>query len=102
MLNLTEKWSDVGLGPMSVEGQSRPKWAVHAMSGLPPLATELRTSREVRKVPKAEVTSLFTSSPQLTIWPSFGQPGLPQPFSVSRKIFGTPKRAQQVFEIGNT
>jgi hypothetical protein len=33
---------------------------------------------------------------------SFGQPGFPQSFSVSRKIFGTPKRAHHVLEIGNT
>jgi hypothetical protein len=26
-----------------VAGHSRPKWSVHAMSGLPPLATALRT-----------------------------------------------------------
>jgi len=37
-------------------------------------------------------------------WPgwSLGQPGLPQSFSVSRKIFGTPKRAHHVLEIGNS
>jgi hypothetical protein len=32
---------------------------------------------------------------------SFGQPGLPQSFFVSRDAFGVP-RAQHVFEIGNT
>src|SRR6267378_1035917 len=32
---------------------------------------------------------------------SFGQPGLPQSFFVSREIVGPP-RAQHVFEIGNT
>jgi hypothetical protein len=36
-------------------GHSRPKWAVRAMSGLPLIATELRTSLVVRSVPKAEV-----------------------------------------------
>ncbi len=37
-------------------------------------------------------------------WPgwSLGQPGLPQSFSVSRKIFGTPKRAHHVLESGNS
>ena len=34
----------------AVGGHSRPKLAVPAMSGLPPLATELRTSLEVRFV----------------------------------------------------
>ena len=29
---------------MSKKGHSRPNWAVRAMSGLPPIATELRTS----------------------------------------------------------
>jgi hypothetical protein len=33
---------------------------------------------------------------------SFGQPGLPQSFFVSRKVFGTPIKAQQVFEIGKS
>ena len=45
----------------SALGHSRPKWAVLAMSGLPPLATELRTSLEVRLVPKPEVGELTLS-----------------------------------------
>jgi hypothetical protein len=36
------------------KGHSRPNWAMRAMSGLPPLATELRTSRHVRDVPEAD------------------------------------------------
>jgi hypothetical protein len=36
---------------MSLVGQSRPKRAIRAMSGLPPIMTELRTSPEVRSVP---------------------------------------------------
>src|SRR5450631_1939642 len=43
---------------MSLLGQSVPKWAARPMSGLPPIATEERTSREVRKVPKFEVATL--------------------------------------------
>ena len=43
---------------MSHMGQSLPKWAVRAMSGLPPLATELRTSPEVRFVPEAGILLL--------------------------------------------
>jgi hypothetical protein len=39
---------------MSEMGHSRPKWAVRAMSGLPPVATELRTSMVVRFVPKPD------------------------------------------------
>src|SRR4030088_453598 len=35
----------------SVQGHSRPKWAVHAMSGQPLFATKLRTSLEIRIVP---------------------------------------------------
>jgi hypothetical protein len=35
----------------SASGQTLPKWAVNAMSGLPPIATELRTSLMVRFVP---------------------------------------------------
>jgi hypothetical protein len=41
----------IPVSPMSGWGHSRPKWAVYAMSGLPPLATELRTSLLVRFVP---------------------------------------------------
>jgi hypothetical protein len=36
-------------------GHSRPNWAVCAMSGLPPIATELRTSLEVRFVPSSDI-----------------------------------------------
>jgi hypothetical protein len=43
---------------------SRPKWAVGAMSGLPPIATELQTSPEVRFVPNAEVAALHRSIQQ--------------------------------------
>jgi hypothetical protein len=41
----------------SVPGQSLPKWAFSAMSALPPIATELRTSLEVCLVPTPEVVS---------------------------------------------
>jgi hypothetical protein len=40
---------------MSHLGQSRPNWAVRAMSGLSPLATELRTSLVVRFVPLPDI-----------------------------------------------
>src|SRR5258707_11847715 len=43
----------------SGSGQSRQNWAARAMSGLPPLATELRTSRDVSNVPNSEVAILF-------------------------------------------
>jgi hypothetical protein len=43
--------------PMSQLGHSLPKWAVRTMSGLPSLATELRTSLVVRLVPISEVAS---------------------------------------------
>ena len=42
---------------MSELGHSRPKWTVHPTSGLPPLATELRTSLEVRFVPSADIAA---------------------------------------------
>jgi hypothetical protein len=45
---------------MSASGHSLPKWAVRAMSGLPPIATELRTSLEVRSVPISEVADQVT------------------------------------------
>ena len=40
---------------MSESGQSPPNWAARAMSGFPPLATELRTSLVVRFVPEADI-----------------------------------------------
>ena len=42
-------------------GHSRPNWAVPAMSGLPPIATKLRTSRDVSNVPEADLTCPVTS-----------------------------------------
>jgi hypothetical protein len=42
---------------MSALGHSRRFDDVRAMSGLPPTATEMRTSLEVRFVPKGEVAS---------------------------------------------
>jgi hypothetical protein len=57
---------------MSESGQSLPNWAVRAMSGLSPLATELRTSLVVRFVPLAEVRevyiSLFGRCSQTRMW----------------------------------
>jgi hypothetical protein len=53
---------------MSVGGHSRPNWAVGAMSGLPPVATELRTSLVVRFVPIAAcVAYSMTSSARARI-----------------------------------
>src|ERR1700720_2915555 len=40
-----------GLRPMSASGQTRKSTLVTAMSAFPPIATKLRTSREVRFVP---------------------------------------------------
>jgi hypothetical protein len=44
---------------MSESGQSLPKRAVRAMSGLPPIATKLRTSLEVRFVPEPDFADMF-------------------------------------------
>jgi hypothetical protein len=40
---------------MSQMGQSQPNWAARAMSGLPPIATVLRTSQVVRFVPMGDI-----------------------------------------------
>jgi hypothetical protein len=40
---------------MSEMGPFRPKWAVRATSGLPPLATEERTLGDVSNVPLADI-----------------------------------------------
>ena len=42
---------------MSLMGQSLPKWAIHPMSGLLPIATNLRTSLVVRFVPTTDISS---------------------------------------------
>ena len=42
---------------MSGPGQSRPKWAFRPCPVYPPIATELRTSLEVRSVPDSEVAT---------------------------------------------
>jgi hypothetical protein len=40
---------------MAERDHSQRKWAARATSGLPPLATELRTSQVIRFVPIAEM-----------------------------------------------
>ena len=45
----------------SALGYSLPKWAIRVMSAFLPLATELRTSLEVRFVPYSEVERLIRS-----------------------------------------
>jgi len=47
--------------PMSQLGQSRPSWPLRAMSALPQIATEQRTSRVVRLV-TAEEDPLFSEA----------------------------------------
>jgi hypothetical protein len=42
-------------GSMSQLDHSRPNWVACLMSGLPPIATELRTSLEVRFVPTCDI-----------------------------------------------
>ena len=42
---------------MSALGQSLPKWGVGVTSAFPPLATERRTSQEVRFVPETDMRS---------------------------------------------
>jgi hypothetical protein len=49
---------------MSLLGHSLPKWAARRMSAFPLIATELRTSLEVRFVPKAEVAEQRNSRPK--------------------------------------
>jgi hypothetical protein len=51
----------------SAMGQSRPNWAVRSMSGLPPIATELRTSLEVRFVPHRTFKSGPTTSARASV-----------------------------------
>jgi hypothetical protein len=46
-----------GKGLADVMGQSRPKWGVRPTSAFPPIATELRTSLEVRLVPETDIDS---------------------------------------------
>jgi hypothetical protein len=52
------------MGQRRLWGHSRPNWAAPAMSGLPPLATEPRTSLVVRSVPNPKFPEgrLFTDT----------------------------------------
>ncbi len=95
MRNLA-RWS------MSLSGQTRKSDCTIAMSAFPPLATRQRTSPKVRFVPIAEVIRSSSRQADHLAVMSFGQPGLPQSFLVSREVLGTPIRAQHVFESGNS
>jgi hypothetical protein len=48
-------------------GHSLPKWAVHPMSAFPPIATELRTSLEVRFVPGRDENGQGTIARKQTV-----------------------------------
>src|ERR1700716_160900 len=54
---------DAAKHPRSEVGQSRPNWAVRAMSGLPPIATGLRTSRIGCFVPKIGIGGSHAAPP---------------------------------------
>src|SRR6266403_2083673 len=70
-------------------------------SELPLKADIARRSRHVRFVPSAEVADHLVATGKHWLRWSFGQPGSPQSFFISREIFGTSKRAHHVFEGGN-
>ena len=94
-----------GLEPMSVKGKKRKSRPSGAMTALPPMSgpssADLACPKSANNGSRAHsITSSQTGEHWLR-W-SFGQPGLPQSFFVSREVFGTPIRAQHVFEIGNT
>src|SRR5450759_5107172 len=63
LIDVTREWklerNRLSMRPrsMSGSGQSQPNWAARAMSGLPPIATVLRTSQVVRFVPDSEVAN---------------------------------------------
>src|SRR4051812_29267255 len=74
-----------------------------AMSALPSEADIRASLRHDCFVPTTEVALIRSPRRYGSTWLrwSFGQPGLPQAFFVSREIVGPP-RAQHGFEIGNT
>lgn len=51
-----DRFESLGRDGLPSSGHSRRKWAVRAMFGLPPMATELRTSLAVRFVPSTDMT----------------------------------------------
>src|SRR5258708_12393695 len=51
-------------GPTSALGHSRPKWAFRVMSAFHPLATKVRTSRDVSNVPTADILMPLAASRQ--------------------------------------
>ena len=90
---------------MSEVGHFRTSLRQPARSASPPSTDIVSAAAHVRKVPTTEVAALLdhlvaTGEVPWLRW-SFGQPGSPQSFFVSQKV-GPPKRAQHVFESGNT
>ena len=57
-------------GPMSELGQSLPSWAFRIMSGLPPVAPELRTPRIGSFVPYTDLAGLAVQKVCLSLKPS--------------------------------
>src|SRR5207244_7006491 len=51
---------------LSAMGHSRPNWTVCAMSGLPPVATELRTSRIGSFVPQPDLHEQWEYLPSIS------------------------------------
>ena len=79
------------------EGRTSSVFAVHL--------TSTRSDQQVNDISSVPPALYCRGShPLVAPWLrwSFGQPSSPQPFFISRKVFGAPIRAKHVFEIGNT
>jgi hypothetical protein len=70
---MAPKWPQTQSGLMSQLGQSLPKWAARRMSAFPPIATDLRTSLEVRFVPDSDIRAALRDG----VLCSSGQPRFP-------------------------
>ena len=88
---------------MSGLGQSRRFDCVPPTSALPLSTDIVRSARHVQlcQQRKSRLFDHFVANGRALLRWSFGQPGLPQSFFVSREIFGPP-RAHHVFKSGNT
>jgi hypothetical protein len=93
-----------GLGFNDARILRRSRSAECSMSAFPSTADLPQRSGHVSFVPLAEVALIrsLVVTGSTSMRRSFGQPGSPQSFFVSREVFGMSIRSQHVFEIGNT
>ena len=97
---LLDKAQNVSCGSNSEIAQCE-----HMLSAVHPIAdidSDIDSMSERCQQRKSRLYSITSSQTGEHLRRSFGQPGFSQSFFESREVFGTPIRAQHVFESGNT